>query len=143
MTTGMVYTALVSFRGVDANGATIDAGDGNDAPDGELVDDAPTVVRSGYGQTSTGRPNIGITFSEKVKGTSDARNWTVTDSAGIRQTVTTVTGSSSGSSYWSLELSTSPSDMAPGPLTVTYTPGDLADAEGSPLYAVTFTSNPS
>lgn len=73
--------------------------------------------------------NLGI--SEPISGTEDVNDWRVVDDRGVAHPVFNVTGS--GSAYWVLELSPSPPFQPGWTATVTYTPGDLHDANGNAL----------
>lgn len=74
---------------------------------------------------------INLRISEPVSGTENVGNWRVVDDQGVAHPVFNVTGS--GTAYWVLELSPSPPFTPGWTAGVTYTPGDLHDANGNAL----------
>lgn len=96
---------------------------------------APQIVQA-YTGASGSTVTINLYMSSPIYGTENVNDWTVRDDNGVLHPVYNVTGS--GSAYWVLYLAPSPAFPLPGATaTVTYTPGDLHDGNGSALPAET------
>lgn len=91
---------------------------------------APYITKAETGFNGT-YDTVNLTISEPISGTENVNNWRVVDNQGVAHPVFNVTGS--GSAYWVLELSPSPPFSPYWTATVTYTPGNLHDANGNAL----------
>lgn len=113
---------------------TISTGDGTalQAAVNEVTIAAPAPyiqsAATGYNGTYF---TINLQMSTKITGTYNVNNWRVVDNQGVAHPVFNMSGS--GGSFWVLELTNSPPFTAGWTATVTYTPGDLHDSNGTAL----------